>query len=210
MKNQIISAVGSIPGLKEKLDQYPILAKKLEAFASDFGKTILTLEYEGLTFRVKPVSQTTIEEVLESGHYTSRYDYLKNEVNAKIFRDRPVDLPEEEVILDILPKGEVLSKGGVEAYWDEKGRELIPYAYAYLDQLMRDITEDQMPDELKGKCIVAYTKDPTFREGKGSACHLSVSRMNIGYRKLGVAVDAGNWSDSWVFILRKKKLEPKS
>lgn len=210
MKNQIISAVGSIPGLKEKLDQYPILAKKLEAFASDFGKTILTLEYEGLTFRVKPVSQTTIEEVLESGHYTSRYDYLKNEVNAKIFRDRPVDLPEEEVILDILPKGEVLSKGGVEAYWDEKGLELVPHADAYLDQLMRDITEDQMPLELKCKHIVAYTKEPNFRSGNGSAGHLYVNRYVVGDRDLGMAVESDVSSDRWAFVLRKKKLKTKS
>jgi hypothetical protein len=210
MKNEIISAVNSVPGLQERTSQYPILAKKAEAFASEIENLILTLEAGRPTFKVKPVTPTTIEEALELGHYTGHYDYLKNDVNAKIFLDRPLDLPEEEIILGIVPSGKVVPKGRVAEYWDEKGLELVPNADAYLDQLMRDNIEDQLPAELKGKYIVAYTSEPAFRSEGGGACHLCVYRNGVGSRKLPMAFERDVWDDSWVFVLRKKKLEPKS
>ncbi len=202
MKDQIIEALGTVSGLQEKMDKYPILVEKLEAFASDMENTISTLEVGRPTFKVKPVTPTTVEDVIAQGNYNNPYHYLKNEVNAKIFRDRPRYLPEEEVILGIVSNGEIIPKGGVEEYWAEKGLELIPHADAYLDQLMRDNTEAQLPVELKGKNIIAYSKEPIFRYKSGLSCYLCVYRIG-NFRELTIVNENDDWRGFWIFILRK-------
>lgn len=153
---------------------------------------------------VKPAGPTTVDDTVKNGNYTGHYSYLKNKVNAKIFENWPKDLPEKEIFLGLVPKGETIPKGGAKQYWAERGYDVMSeYADAYLHQLMCDIPEDRMPAELKDKYIVAYTDKPSFRVVDGDACRLWVYR-NDADRELSLVFENDGWSDRWAFVLCKK------
>ncbi len=180
----------------------------LDDICSDVMRRVRTIT-KVVTFhmgKVKPAGSTTVDDAVKNGHYTGHYSYLENEKNAKIMANWPKDLPEVEIFLGLVPSGEVVPKGGVKEYWSERGYEIPENSDAYLHQLMCDVTEDQMPVELKGKYIVAYTPTSNFRSGFGNGCRLYAHR-NGSNRKLSVVFESDGWRDFWAFLLCKKTSE---
>ena len=155
---------------------------------------------------VKPSGSTTVDDAIKNGHYAGKYIYLENEVNANIFKNWPNDLPEREIFIGLVPIGKVIRQGGVQKYWAEGGYEIPQYADAYLHQLMCNVPEAEMPKELQGKCLVAYTDTPNFRYEHGGGCILCVSFGDFG-RGLSVTFGSDVWSDRWGFVLCKKTSE---
>lgn len=206
IKQDILNVLQAIPGMKERIGQFPLLGEKLETVALDIESTVLSLENQRPTYRLKPKMSTTLRAVVECGSYFQHYYFLEHDVNAEVFKNRP-DLPEEEIIIGILPEDEYIAKGKLIEYWDKRGLEFVPHPDAYLDELMRNYTEKQLPEELKGIDIVAWSPKPAFGNDDGYRCHLYVSRDPDGDRELTVAFEPDEWegTSNWAFILRKKK-----
>lgn len=167
-----------------------------------------------LTYKVKPAPLMNLQESFSHGHYD--HMILKNsKVNQDVFQNWPVNLPEEEVVIAKLQyrkNGGYLSTEDFVGYWKSKGLEPIPFAYAYLDQLMRNLPDRLMPEELKNVTIVAWTPDsePKFEAFSGRTGFLCMERpleVELGWnRALSVSYSyEWNYNFNYAFILRKIK-----
>lgn len=159
-----------------------------------------------ISFKVKP-TVLTMEQAINKGHYNDHFTCLKNDINTKVFRETPKNLPEEEIVLGVIPNGEYIQQGKVAEYWEQFGLELVPHSYAYLAQLMIDVPEAKMPKKLAGKHLLAYEGTPSFRLGDGTHCSLYVSRDDAR-RGLHMAYEHDGWIGYWCFVLRKITSSP--
>lgn len=149
---------------------------------------------------VEPINN--LKEGIDKGHYTSVYDWISND-HSRI----PLTETTGGKRIYFVPVTENVNTGEEEAYVNKFGLTLCKKAPNYLLGAMSALPENKLPENLKGKDIVAAENEAAsvFQARRGRRCFLHAHRS--GDRRLLALVSAGIWYAvavrGWVFLAEK-------
>ena len=147
------------------------------------------------SWMVEPMDD--VEKALKQGHYTDHYGFITN---------KTVKLPKAEgkKRLYVVPFYRNIGEKEYATLLAEHNLKPCKNGPSYLAGLMAQVPESEMPEELKGKYIVAAepdNKNSVFQDECGFRCFLFVLRHGGAHRLLGLAfIDFGDWGGFWAFL----------
>lgn len=166
----------------------------------ELGKTLANREAAaiGELFSAIITPCNNLSEAIKKGGYDGGvYDHITEQTV-------PLTPAEGAKRVYFLPVKRNVDIGQEEAYVNEFGLTLCKNAPNYLLGAMVQLSEDKLPDSLKGKDLVAADSS-VFRDKNGDRCFLYAFR-SAGWRSLGL-VDLGYWGwgigNYWVFLAER-------
>ena len=134
--------------------------------------------------------------ILVAGGLTVGASRSEAEVGAAWLRARGVS--EDAILVEDRSQHTLENLFNVRELLRAEGKQPCRNAPAYLAGLMAQVPEDQMPEELRNKDLVA-AEPAVFAGGSGRRCFLYVSRRD-GCRGLSLTIVDGKWDARWAFL----------